>query len=302
MYATGAASNPTAVVQALATFAMSAGFTVDNNAAYGGGWWLAIHKGACYLNFVTPASGNYIAIYGATGFSSSAAPSAQANSSPGTVCAMVAGPYTAYHFFSTAGADAYLHLAIELGANVFAHIQAGSLRAAGGASPCIYTQSTQWSSYSTGYASFPDYDGTNQMPWGLDQYGGYNCVGVVVDGTMRWFARRAASPSRTFNVWQSGGIQNASIGRSPNTFNGLPVLLSIPVFVERAVGGIYSYVGEPSDVRLVNLKNNNPKDEITIGSDVWKFFPAVAKNPNVNILNSPNPSSGNYAYAYRKNA
>ncbi|CAJ0862042.1 hypothetical protein R77567_01611 [Ralstonia sp. LMG 32965] len=302
MYVTGPASNPTAVLQALAIFAASAGFSVDNNAAYSGGWWLAVHKGACYLNFVTPSSGNYITVYGATGFNGSSAPSAQANSSPGTQCNLVAGPYTAYHFFGSSGSDAYLHVAVEVGANVFTHMQAGSLRAIGGAAPCIYTQCTQWSTYSNGYASYPEVDGINQMPWGFDQGTGFNCVGVVVDGTMRWFYRRGASPSRLGTVWQPGGLQQATVNRSPNTFNGLPILLSIPVCVERAVGNIYSYVGEPADVRLINMKNNNPKDEITIGSDTWKVFPVIAKNPNVNVFNSPNPSSSNYAYAYRKNA
>lgn len=302
MYVTGSASSPTAVVQALATFATSAGFTVDNNAAYSGGWWLAVHKGACYLSFVTPASGNYITVYGATGFDNTLAPNAQANASPGTICAMVPGPYTAYHFFGSSGADAYLHAAIEMGANVFAHIQAGALRAAGGASPCIYTHSTRWSSYTDGYASYPDIDTTNQMPWGFDLGGGANFIGAAVDGAFRWFSRQTGSPRRTFNVWQFAGMQNGAFRRSPNTFNGLPILLSIPVAVERAVGNIYSYVGEPADIRLVNIRNNNPKDEITIGADVWKLFPVIAKNPNVNIYNSPNPSSGNYAYAFRKNA
>jgi hypothetical protein len=302
MYATGAASNPTAVLQALATFAASAGFTVDNNAAYSGGWWLAVHKGACYLNFVTPSSDNYITVYGATGFNGSSAPNAQAQASPGTVCNMVPGPYTAYHFFGSSGSDAYLHLAIELSANVFAHIHAGALRAAGGAAPCIYVEATNWSSYTTNYASYPDADGINSLPWGFGKFTAYNCVGVTVDSTFRWFYREASSPNKRVIAFQIGGIQSASMRRSPNTFNGLPILLSIPVFCERAVGGIYSYVGEPADVRLVNILNNNPKDEITIGSDVWKIFPVIAKNPNTNIYGSPNPSSGNYGYAFRKNA
>ena len=68
------------------------------------------------------------------------------------------------------------------------------------------------------------------------------------------------------------------------------------------VAYIYAYAGDVSDMRLMNMRNNAPKDEITIGSDTWKVFPMISNNPNINIGNSPNPSSGGYAIALRKNA
>lgn len=92
-----------------------------------------------------------------------------------------------------------------------------------------------------------------------------------------------------------------AINRSPNIFNGLAPLLPIKTFVERAVGNVYAYVGDAPDIRCLNMKNNNPKDEITIGSDTWKIFPVVSNSPIINTNNAP-PSSGNYAFAFRKNA
>lgn len=304
MYSTGTASGPKAVLQALATFATSAGFTVDFNNTYTGfGWYLAVHKGSCYINLVADTGDTQILIYGATGYSGAAGPTSQANSSfvagTSTVCNSGAGPYTGYHFFSTSGGAAYLHVAIEKSAGIFAHFQVGALSAIGGASPCTYVQATNWT-YSGGSGSFPDSGGT--MPWSDVQANGY--VGVTVDSTFRWF-RSAGLPSPARAVWplQTSGVHRNSIAVSPNTFNGLGVLFPVPCFVERAVGNVYAYVGDAPDLRILNMKNSNPKDELTIGSDTWKIFPVISNNPLINQSGSPNgPSSGNYAYAYRKNA
>lgn len=301
MYSTGTASGPTAVLQALATFATSAGFTIDNNAAYSGGWWLAVHKGSCYLNFVSDSGNSKVTLYGATGFNSASAPSAQANASAAVGCNSGVGPYVGYHFFSTSGSAAYLHVAIEKSAGLFAHFHGGALNAIGTAAPCIYIQATNWP-YTGYYASFPDSSG-NYLPWSQNGYSYSNgYVGVTVDSTFRWFNPGQSQPSRAVWPGQGAGLSYTAYNRSPNTANGLAVLLPMQCFVERAVGNIYAYVGDVPDTRYLNMKNNNPKDEITIGADTWKIFPMISNNPNINIGNSPNPSSGNYALAFRKNA
>ena len=300
MYSTGTASGPTAVLQALATFATSAGFTIDHNsAATGVGWWLAVHKGSCYLNFFTDTANTYIAMCGATGYNGSNTYNTQPGTSPnsGNSCNCGAGPFTGYHFFSTTGSAAYLHVVIEISAGIFAHFQGGALNAVGGASPCIYIQATNWQ-YTGYYASFPDNGGP--LPWSYPNPNGY--LGVTVDSTFRWFRPNNSQPARVIWPLQANATEYYGISKSPNTFNGLAVLLPIQSYVERAVGNIYAYVGDAPDMRLLNIKNNNPKDEITIGSDTWKVFPMISNNPNINIGNSPNPSSGGYALAFRKNA
>jgi hypothetical protein len=301
MYSTNTASGPAAVLQALATFASSAGFTIDNNAAYSGGWWLAVHKGSCYLNFVSDSANTQITVYGATGFSSSSAPSAQAQSSSGFGCNSGVGPYVGYHFFSTSGSAAYLHVAIEISAGLFAHVQGGALNSIGSAAPCIYVQATNWQ-YTGYWSSFPD-TSSNYMPW--SNYSGQSngAVGVTVDGTFRWFKPGNSQPARSVLPlsYPGNGVACDSLTKSPNTFNGLAPFFPIQVFVERTVGNIYAYVGDAPDLRILNMKNNNPKDEITIGSDTWKVFPMVSNSLPVSTGNAP-PSSGNYAMAFRKNA
>ena len=305
MYSTGTASGPKAALQALATFATSAGWTINfNNTFTGVGWWLAVNKGTCYLNFVADTGDTQVSIYGATGYNGSASYNAQPGVSPVSVCNSGTGPYTAYHFFSTSGSAAYLHVVIEKSAGVFAQIHTGALAAVGGASPCIYVQCTNWL-YAGSRASFPD-DGNssgNYFPWSNQyRFGTNNVCGVTVDSTFRWFSfGGGSSPSRSPSLLQAGGIYANSITRLPNTFNGLSVLLPVHVWVERAAGGIYAYVGDTPDMRIFDMTNNNAKDEITIGADTWKVFPMISTSTPINTTGAP-ASSGQYGMAFRKNA
>lgn len=320
MYSTGAPSSCAAVLQALATFASSAGWTVDNNAAYSGGWWLAVHKGSCYLNFVVPSGDGKITVYGATGFNSGSAPSAQANASaafttnPGqpSISTVNPGPYAAYHFFSSTSGT-YLHCIIESSAGVFAHVHAGQLNAVGGASPAIYLAVSNLYYYNptSGSDTIPSSGVTNgylAMPFNV--YAGSTnakgtALGCTVDSTFRWFydGPSVVSPSRLGALGYTGGNSwnTNTVARSPNVFNGLPVLAPIPFFAERSVGNIWSLIGEAPDVRVLNTKNNNAKDEITIGSDVWKVFPIIANSSTINTGGAP-ASSYPYGLAFKKSA
>ncbi|HEX7647398.1 MAG TPA: hypothetical protein VF450_08325 [Noviherbaspirillum sp.] len=301
MYSTGTASGPKATLQALATFATSAGWTVNFNNTYTGvGWWLAVNKGSCYLNFVADTGDTQITVFGATGYNGSASYNAQPGVSPNSlnVCNSGVGPYAGYHFFSTTGAAAYLHVVIERSAGLFAHIHTGALNAVGGASPCIYLQVTNWT-YTGTYAGYPDGGNAGYFPWSNQFPAGW--IGVTVDSTFRWLRPNGTSPARATLPLQVSGLHYYAMLRSPNTFNGLAALLPIECFVERAVGSLWAYVGDAPDMRLFNITNNNPKDEITIGSDTWKVFPYISNAVPYNNVNLP-ASSGPYAVAMRKNA
>lgn len=311
-YATGSATGCASVLQALATFCTSYGWTVDNNAAYSGGWWLAVHNGSCYLNFVAPSADNIITVYGATGFNSGSAPSAQANTSPGVQFTAATGPYSAYHFFSSSSGT-YLHALVEVSASVFAHFHGGQINAVGGASPGIYVSTSRWYAYAPTYSGDPtpntadSYNNGKPFESGSTQYNS-TWVACTVDSTFRWFGG-ATAPARlgAMGVGQSNpyplpGWQRSGIMASPNRFNGIAVLYPIPVFAERAAGGLFSLIGEVPDTRYVNMANNNSKDEITIGTDVWKVFPMVANvSPGLGVANGP-ASSYPFGLAFKKNA
>lgn len=303
------------MLQALATFAGAMGWTVDHNAAYSGGWWLAVHKGLCYLNFVAPSSDDGISLYGATGFSSGSAPSAQAQTSPVNNFTPAPGPYAAYHFFSSTGGT-YLHVAIEISTGIFAHMHAGLLNAVGGASPCIYVTVSAWYTYApaSGADPIPSTADTyfNIRPFDCGaQRGPAGFIACTVDGTFRWFIMNStSSPNRVAGLGQGSNSasgcplpwQRSGVMASPNTFNGIAVLYSVAAFLERLVGGVWSFVGEAPDVRYVNMRYNNARDEITIGSDVWKLYPLVANVPFGTGVAGAAASSYPFGLAFKKSA
>jgi hypothetical protein len=308
MYATGAASNVSAVLQALATFAASAGWTMDQSAATGTGgadWILQMHNTAgsyvqMYAHEAAGANQYTIEVNGGTGIASS---STLTNQSPSCFCQANAGPFTAYHFFSKSSASPYLHILIELSSNLYADIFCGKLNAVGGASPAVYVCVSAWT-YTGFYPSFYDsgYGVGNNLPFHAQS--NYQVFGVTVDSVLRWFMSSAvgSTPARTIlPLYNQQGSQYDGIVRSPNTYNELSPLFSFPIIVERATGNIYSYVGDVPDLRGVNMANFTPKDEITIGSDVWKIFPFIQKSVPWNTGNAP-ASSGPYGVALLKSA
>lgn len=303
MYSTGTAASATAVLQALATFATSAGWTVNNNAAEASGWWLSLQKGSTYINLWVDTTGNNINCYGATGFAVGGGHAGQASTSPVNICNPGAGPYVGYHFFSTTSGANYLHVVIEISSGVFRHIHVGSVQGIGGAAPCTYIEASNWTTTSVSQGqNFPD-SASNYVPWGTfaSSVNIAGFIGLTVDSTFRWFSTKNSTPARKISLPQTNGVLRNSITRSPNTFNGLTVLLTMPIFVERAAGNIYSWIGDVPDMRAINITNVNPKDEITIGTDVWKCFPVCAKNSTINTIGA-GPSSGIYGYAFKKNA
>lgn len=124
-YQTGTATSPSDLLQQLATWVATAGWTVDSSASDGLGWRLHAHRGAVYVNMraavnESSADANFddrngstawsgIAIYCGTGYSGAAGWKAQAggpiNSSQptktfGAGMVLPAGAIVAYHFFS----------------------------------------------------------------------------------------------------------------------------------------------------------------------------------------------------------
>ena len=302
MYQTGTAATPTAVLQALANFAVSAGWTVDFNAAYTGvSWWLAVHKGVCFLHYVATSDDKNIVMYGATGYNASAGYGSQAGTSAAQTTNPGAGPYAGYHFFSSAN-DTYLHCLVETSTNVFLHLHGGILNTVGGASPGIYVSVSNWGA---NYPSYPD-EPSNTKPFEGYCYGSSGSVLAVVDGNPRWFLFSAGATGYRCGglgyTPYSNGMNRASMDRGANVFNGLAVMQPIPLFAERAVADQYSLLGEVPGIRTLNMKNNSAKDEYTIGGDTWKIFPVCANNPNINNQSYTSPSSYPYGLAFLKSA
>src|ERR1700728_1825204 len=128
MYATGTPVSLSDFLNALNTFAVSAGWTSHFNGvpAFSGAtdYMLSVSKDSCYLNYYVPNTAALpgvlqLQLYGATAYAGSTTPAAQANASPqfAIMYPPPAGPYTSYQFFSTStsGVD-YLHALLEYSA------------------------------------------------------------------------------------------------------------------------------------------------------------------------------------------
>jgi hypothetical protein len=127
----------------------------------------------------------------------------------------------------------------------------------------------------------------------------------------RWFSNNAAGT--TGNVLGSGvgysisstsddltqhGLEVDLFDVTPNATNGISPLVPINVIVEKA-NGLFVLLGQPKDVRRVSMRNNQPGDIITIGSDEWLVFPWTTRSTTTN--DATTDKSGYYGFAYRKN-
>jgi len=312
-YTTGITTGCADFLQKLATAAAAVGWTVDHNAAVtSDGWWLAMHNGTgCYVDLHAKAADNQIDCYGATGYNGANSYNNQTGSPSQFLSAFtgVASSFIGYHIFTQTTTSPYINAVIEVSSGVFVHIQFGTLVSANGGGNVNYvTCSSTTSPNGSFYYSFPQYQ---FAPWGESNATDTVLINATVDSTNRWFRNQsfASSPARALCPMVNASAQSplghqlyyAAVKSQPNQFNGLPVLLPLPVCLERAAGGLWAYVGDVLDVRQVSLQSNAPKDEITIGSDVWKLFPVGTKGSNVNIGNAPY-CTGYAGYAFRKNA
>ena len=62
----------------------------------------------------------------------------------------------------------------------------------------------------------------------------------------------------------------------------------------------YCYVGDFPNVRVLNMTNLTPGQEITLGADTWKVFPALKQRPWESDGIEDSPTTGQYAVAYKK--
>src|SRR5690606_5388829 len=121
-----------------------------------------------------------------------------------------------------------------------------------------------------------------------------------------------AAPTSLGSNWndRAGNLQVRFVGGAPGgavgvVFNNLPAnsgdgfvpLAGVPIFYRDVTpnpDNLY-LMGWMPDVRTLNRRNFNPKDEITVGVDTWKIFPHVRKQ-NTGDQNE----SENLGVAYKK--
>jgi hypothetical protein len=103
---------------------------------------------------------------------------------------------------------------------------------------------------------------------------------------------------QSYNGNLGGGELSIILFPLPNTWTGTSPLF--PIYISAVDGIDRNYLGPVgyfTGVRAVNIQNYNPKDEITLGPDIWKVYPVRTKS---SVL-SPYAYTSNQGYAILKN-
>ena len=200
-YQTGTASSPTDLLQKIATWLVSIGWTQDRNAAEGSGWTFTGHNHGNYVNLRatmnenTPwaiaygYTGYALHMYLGTGFNGANTWNGQpgppvgstGTNAIGVAMNLSAGPFSNYYFFSDATADNIVVI-VEKTPGLYVQLGWGlSLNKAGSYTGGAYffgSSASYWAHYPAG-ANLPGYTITAGCPFALQDPLGSAALGFV---------------------------------------------------------------------------------------------------------------------------
>ena len=193
-------------------------------------------------------------------------------------------------------------LAVAIAASgEYRHLCFGRLEKAGVYDGGAYIDGMVWPGGSW-YATWTQ----NRWPFAPANVGGsgYLRADVPDDGKSNYFFQTggAAGSSAAYGeAGDSGRAALLSAYADDNAFSGRTILHAIPIMIGRTGSRLYfSPAGVVQDVRVCSIQKFEPEQEITIGTDVWKLFPIVAKRPMNSTTGVQPAASGNYGYAIKK--
>lgn len=295
--------------------------------------WFELKKGSLSFSMRYPSGigvGDAVSIHQATGSSSSGtAPGAHTNDSGngynvgtgGTtgnfetercVHQIGNGPFPSYHFFADDVDEDYIHVVVECETNRFRHFGFGTLSKFGDG----------WTGGEYVYGHFHDdstnattLDGNTQVL--LDSRGttgerrkaatlriasGLPNQGAAVWGVFIPIASASILDDTAGNIRQQihGGYRSGIIARGFGSQIGTGSLgyvglQPIEAYYQDPSNPRVYLLGSLADVRAVNVRNFEPGQEITIGSDTWVIFP-VSIRTTASVANRSEFSG----IAYRK--
>jgi len=312
-YQTGTASSPVDLLQKLATWLATIGWTVDSSASDASGWRMHVHKGSVYANFRAAMSETAVSIFDNTYYSTTSwsgiclylgsgynglnnwktqpgGPVADGYSSTvGSVAPMAIGSVVAYHFFADSTGDNII-VVVERTAGVFTHFGWGTSLEKIGA----------WTGGPYFYAPCGGRMGqqavSNPSPGRL-----YSCACPFVYGEMNGYVRAdvdsftgkwigytsnetpgvtgytgkngASSVSTTYGTGVPS-ISGLYANRYTNQLNGQSLLVPIHLTAARD-GGLASYLGIVPHIFLSNAcaKGFTPSAIYAHGVDNYMLFP-----------------------------
>lgn len=304
-YATSSADGPTDLLEKLRSFAESAGWHTDafrDRSTTGKA--LSLHCGDLYVTFFSQTTGGnsgnpppFIGIFGHTGFSNSADPNTQSQSSPTVMTNYVPGPYHAVHFFCAVAPQPYLHVVLETQAGTFKHFGTGQLVKQGIVDSGQYVYGSAWY-YEYNYINNSDnyhavaFDDT-ASPWLSSalqvraDFGGISPRWGLISST-------ASEPLRLRTGWRYkdsplGLLHECGHSQITGRAPGYPLWCAV-----NRTANLYTVIGHPPDLRYIRLDSYAPNEELVLGPDRWKLFPVHRKNGPAGT-----PNSATHGFALR---
>jgi hypothetical protein len=332
-YETGTANDLEDLLAKLSTFAVTThgGWTEGYLNTTNG--WFELHKGSLSASFKYTKSGTptTLSVHQATGFiNTSTAPGAHtADSGNGfnttttghsnanleterCVRHIGNGPFPSYYFFADDTDNDYIHVCVEVSTGMYRHFGFGILDKTG----------NNWVGGEYAYGHYQD-AATNALPLdpntqtlldGLTASSdnlraatvriasGLANQGAAVWGVSSTLATGSLGNDTAGNVRRQihggyrAGMAARGFGNSIGNFSsGAISLASVSAFYRDPSNPRVYLLGYMPDVRFCNIRNFEPAQEVTIGTDVWKFFPQSIKTTAAVLGRSLN--SG---IAYRK--
>lgn len=234
------------------------------------------------------------------------------------------GPFSNVWLYSNATGD-YVHCVVQCTADRYAHLSFGNVDKKGMTHPdvgYVVGEYFEWwpgdnSVTGTSYVAnridstvhefglFGNSSNCNLRiePGTLDVAAGYSSSGGLTTTRVR-ILMAPASNFGAHTVYSAGGILDYfNTVENQLTTGGVP-LHALPVFYYQTLNADLTFLGEFPDVRLVNIANLNPAQEIKFGSEVWQVFPLKRKTTHddtwYGTTPQPEASTLDYGLAYKK--
>lgn len=276
---------------------------------------LAIHKSSCYVQLTW--DGSDLRVYQSLGYDSSAPGSNPNDSGVGAsrlVTGIGDGGGTYFFFHVDSSPVRYIHAVVKYAAGLYRHFGFGHLDERPGDADFTggeYAYGHTWNQSvgskdtplgahsvlldsncnSSTIAATLHVEGLQNQPasgkWAL--LGNISSLGNDGDGNGRCLC---------FGGARSGPYTSQFCIFQPSHLTGLVPMAENHVFYKNTTPSPdrWVHLGIQPDVRILNIKNFEPEDEIPVGSDVWKIFPMVRKQK----LDADTEESWNMGVAYRK--
>lgn len=221
-------------------------------------------------------------------------------------------PISSVHFFGSMTPEPYVYAAIEQEPGFYRHLVIGHFQKFGTALGGLFwdvsgVREDRYGSYVEYHRAPFLYNANIISTQNLATNGGFDCQDLA--GNPMWCrlgARRDSWDTATTTTvgghW--GQELHALQVASPVVFNSRTPL--IPPLIWISTGGQYVPFGTPPGFRYINMDFYQAGDEFTLGTDTWKVFPWArqidgARNPSVGVADGPeHEATRNYGIAYLK--